>query len=999
MPELCYRTAFIVFLLSLVLAPIAIAEIPSADVNSREFIRTWLLCGPFPNPLPEGVEEYAHDETCLGYYTDYLEPVGGETGVTPAQSETVATPDGVHHEWTLYNSPQDYIDLTKVYEQNQQVVAYAACGLVSDSDREILLGLGSNDGIKAWLDGAVIWDNHLARGAEPDQDWVPARVKEGSNLLLLKIDQGWGNWGFYARMLDREEKVAELMASARPETALEYEPGNDHLTVQMGRNSRYLILDPVPICTISLVDPEGIALQAVSAPLGKRVSIWCGSVAPGPYVVEGVAHLADGRTAVAKAHYHHGPTKLKLRVYDRDGTLAPTGLMRRNVEFLDSNFETVRSAIEGEEPGIAGVLRPDISPFYLQILVESPALGRRWYVADNDGNGFVAPASGQRFLDLPLEAARSLHAKVKKTLSESAALPEWLRRNMEQRLRTTAFKTRDPEPDDVYAALDTLSSLKSRLPSSSSVSVWYAPGIEKVARHGPVPEFDMGAVHVSLARNEYEPFQIVLRPTANIEHLSVEFSAASSKTGDTLKQSNFAAHIVQYVEVDRPTDHFGTVGPWPDPIPPIAEPFDVAKGGENTPIWVTVYAPKDQPAGTYRGEMRVVANGTEIAEVPIEMEVYNFALPDETSTETAYGVYVNRDYHGSLTEEQWREVHDLYMRLCASHRISPYTPHAGADIDIQFEGDPPRPIIDFTKFDTAMSRYLDEFRFTTFNMGGIPGELGGHPRYSDEYNRLFKEAYLQVQEHLREKGWLHKAYWYWVDEPPKSRYEDVKKGMELLKASCPDIRRLLTCNAEDAPVPYFFDLVNLWVPIMDRYVAERAHERQELGETVWWYVCTGPKAPYPNNFIDHPAINHRIRWWMIDKYGLDGSLYWSVTWWGQNPWEQAMSINPSGGPWGNGDGRLLYPPRRTKPSEPVIEPPVSSIRFENLRDGIEDREYLLLLREIAAGEGAKADAAQKMLSAVESALVQTLTCYEQNPGLFLAARHRVAKTIESGHTD
>jgi hypothetical protein len=600
-------------------------------------------------------------------------------------------------------------------------------------------------------------------------------------------------------------------------------------------------------------------------------------------------------------------------------------------------------------------------------------------------------------LDLPLEAAKSLRSRIESTLANSGNLPDWLRGNLEQRLRKTRLRRWNVRPERVYEVIDTLSSLKSALPSNDSVSVWYSPGIEKVAKDEPVPEFDLDAVHVSLARNEYEPFQIVLRPKEDLRNLSVNFGPLRSESGDVIDTSNLAANLVEYVEVKTVTDHFGTLGPWPDPIPPIREPF-TANAGENTPVWVTVHAPKDQPAGMYRGEMNIMSGETRIARVPIEIDVYNFTLPDETSTETAYGVGVNRDYHGPLTDEQSREVHDLYMQLCASHRISPYAPHAGAGIDIRFEGDPPRPVVDFTKFDAAMSRYLDEFKFTTFNMGGIPGELGGHPRYSEEYNRLFKEAYQEVQEHLREKGWLDKAYWYWVDEPPKSRYADVKKGIELLKTSCPDIRRLLTCNAEDAPVPYFFGLVNLWVPIMNRYVPERAHQRQDLDETVWWYVCTGPKGPYPNNFITHPAINHRIRWWMIDRYGLDGSLYWSVTWWRQNPWEQAMSISPSGGPWGNGDGRLLYPPRRSKSTEPIVEPPVSSIRFENLRDGIEDREYLLMLRQIAAREGSQAKKARGIITAIERNLVPTLTCYDQNPAVFLATRHAVARTIESGST-
>jgi hypothetical protein len=287
-----------------------------------------------------------------------------------------------------------------------------------------------------------------------------------------------------------------------------------------------------------------------------------------------------------------------------------------------------------------------------------------------------------------------------------------------------------------------------------------------------------------------------------------------------------------------------------------------------------------------------------------------------------------------------------------------------------------------------MERYLDKFKFTSFRVSGIPNKLGGFERYSEEYNRLFIRTYSEIQEHLREKGWLDKAFWYWVDEPPISEYPNVKKGMALLKSACPDMRRLLTCNNEDAPISYFYDYVNLWVPIMDRFNFEKSRERQQLGETVWWYVCTGPKGPYPNNFTDHPAMNHRVRFWMIDKYGLDGSLYWSVTYWKQNPWELAMSYNPQGGMWGNGDGRLLYPPRRTEPDVPVIEGPVTSIRFENLRDGMEDIEYLHLLKK--SGLRGKA-----LLEKAHNELVQTLTVFEQNPFILMAMRHRVAKAIES----
>ena len=104
-----------------------------------------------------------------------------------------------------------------------------------------------------------------------------------------------------------------------------------------------------------------------------------------------------------------------------------------------------------------------------------------------------------------------------------------------------------------------------------------------------------------------------------------------------------------------------------------------------------------------------------------------------------------------------------------------------------------------------------------------------------------------------------------------------------------------------------------------------------------------------------------------------------------------MAINSSGAPWGNGDGRLLYPPRRTKPDKPIIEPPVTTIRFENLRDGLEDIEYLKLLRQISNSGDLKA---QQALTTAQNYLVQSTTCFEQNPVALYFLRDYIARIIE-----
>ena len=156
--------------------------------------------------------------------------------------------------------------------------------------------------------------------------------------------------------------------------------------------------------------------------------------------------------------------------------------------------------------------------------------------------------------------------------------------------------------------------------------------------------------------------------------------------------------------------------------------------------------------------------------------------------------------------------------------------------------------------------------------------------------------------------------------------------------------------------------------------------------------------------MDHPAICHRIRFWAAEKYGVQGSLYWSTTYWAsrgkpRNPWDDPASYSPSGTFWGNGDGFLLYPPRRGEPpKEPVLEPPVDSIRWELIREGLEDREYFFILRELlkkAEGkmrEEALAEAKEALK--LPDKLVRSPTDFSMEPEELFEARDRVARAIE-----
>ncbi len=329
--------------------------------------------------------------------------------------------------------------------------------------------------------------------------------------------------------------------------------------------------------------------------------------------------------------------------------------------------------------------------------------------------------------------------------------------------------------------------------------------------------------------------------------------------------------------------------------------------------------------------------------------------------------------------------------------------------------------IDFTAWDRAAKHAFEDLHMNSFalpiqGMGGGTfqarsyGRIGPYPQGTPEYEALMTKYLHRVEDHLAEKGWLDKQYIYWFDEPEPRDYPFVKEGMELLKRCGPRLRRMLTEEPE-APL---FGAVDLWCPVVPNMDPVACAERQKAGNQVWWYVCTGPKAPYTTLFIDHNAIEMRTWVWMTWKWNIQGILIWATNYWTsdlvyappklQNPWEDPMSYTSGYGLpvgtvsyWGNGDGRLLYPPNRRAGEDKTkhLEGPVNCIRWEMLRDGIEDYEYFYLLRSLVERAKGKPEAAEAAkLLAIPETIITDKTRFSRDPQLLLEHRRKVAEAIE-----
>ncbi len=293
---------------------------------------------------------------------------------------------------------------------------------------------------------------------------------------------------------------------------------------------------------------------------------------------------------------------------------------------------------------------------------------------------------------------------------------------------------------------------------------------------------------------------------------------------------------------------------------------------------------------------------------------------------------------------------------------------AGGDM----ETDPARMSVevDWTEFDRGARRYLDELGFAAYDLrleglgsGSFysreAGVFGGFVQGTPEYETLMSRYLSQVEKHLEENGWLGKEYIYWFDEPDPKDYPFVREGMLSIRQAAPRLRRFIT---EHRPGPDIMDVSEISCTIFHRVDPKAVAELSAKGREFWSYLCTGPKAPWVTLFIDHPAVNLRLWPWMSYAFGLKGILVWEAIYWTshnvhpegrpQNPWTDPMSYTSEYGTpygqiryWGNGDGRFLYPPNRNVGVDKTkyLEGPVNSVRWEILREGLEDYEYLRLL--------------------------------------------------------
>ena len=347
----------------------------------------------------------------------------------------------------------------------------------------------------------------------------------------------------------------------------------------------------------------------------------------------------------------------------------------------------------------------------------------------------------------------------------------------------------------------------------------------------------------------------------------------------------------------------------------------------------------------YRGVVEIEADGTR-RQLPIELELFDFALPDENSLNAML-------FYTSDQPElyQGRNLDAAYDRLAHRHRVE--LVHQWDEASVEREW--PR----FSGDAFARARGYEG-----------PGEGIGNrivPRSFYGPGRGFDDRASAWTLSDRWMTFLHAklpraiTFLYMPDEPNRSEFPHIRALADNIHSN-PGPGRTLPTFVTHGYAEGLDGAIDIWCSGPQAFrIAEVARERAK-GRACWFY--NGGRPWSGTLIIDAPATDAREVAWAAFKHGVDVYFFWHAVHWrhnsqkqgerNQNIWANPITFDDRGQPgkplvdqgYINGDGVLIYPgEERLHPDEDRgIPGPIATIRLANLRRGLQDHQYLTLAR-------------------------------------------------------
>ena len=570
------------------------------------------------------------------------------------------------------------------------------------------------------------------------------------------------------------------------------------------------------------------------------------------------------------------------------------------------------------------------------------------------------------------------------TFDQIKHIPEWLKLNVEETL-----------PSEELSVWIPTNSFK----TSSLVRVPRFPRKyteEEFKANKALKNFEIVGIETTrilkteAVQNEQVSGQIAVAAKTELTNLNVKVSPLSSANDNTIDTGNIQVRYVKYVPVQRARSEYvwspkmeevigeavsGTQSPNVVADPLIETNNIGVPAFRAQPVWFTIRIPKTAKPDLYRGEVTVSCDQFAEKTYALEVQVHGVAIPSPHDYKFHLDLWMNPSAISSYYKfEPWSDAH---WSMIATY-LKDYASRGGKNIATTITHEPwHKPWINnstrsqieygyesmvkwskdingewqfdysiFDKYVDLATEYGIKGAINAFSM--TPFHTSQKIHYLDEKantqkvmeleieDEMYKEVWsaflLNFKKHLKEKGYFERTY-LGFDEKPD---EVLKSLQDLIKNVTPEFsERIVIAGHPEAGV-YADNLSISYMFFPGQLLEERAvvpvlptiEERNKNEQLTTFYLCAEPS--HPNTLTYSPAIEGQMIAWLALKYNADGYLRWAYNNWPEAPFKNPVFIHSQG------DDYYVYPGE---------DGPISSIRWELLKEGIEDYELYRVIED------------------------------------------------------
>jgi hypothetical protein len=505
----------------------------------------------------------------------------------------------------------------------------------------------------------------------------------------------------------------------------------------------------------------------------------------------------------------------------------------------------------------------------------------------------------------------------------------------------------------------------------------------KLRRFDPVPASasSAGALSIEAARGETVAFQLVLRRgERGPASARVSLSPLVGPNDGRLEGQLFEEQTLVVRQGSSAMFGPGLLGPgiYPDPLVPLVDGrLDLWSG--NRLVWIDLSVPREAAPGSYRASLRVELPDRTL-ERAIRVEVRGVTLPQRPPlVMILYLLQLIEESTGLPRPEALvleRELH----RLVRAHGAYLATTPALSNIERLV------PMLDASLYGDGAPAPL------YWPIDLMATDRAGLQRSAQRWMRWLAARRLPIQ-----------PFAYLFDEPgSREDYELIRRRAAWVHEAPPPGNLLPVMVTEqvtpdDPSWPSLIGAVDYWTSALD-FPEPAASRRRSTRERFFTYNGSEPGSG--SQLLDADGVSLRTWGWIAFLFEIDLWLLWQGAYYRDifnggphaDPYVEAATFDKRHGgkaeDVGNGDGVIVYPPRRRG------DRPVASLRLKALRRGEQDRRYLLLAASCGRGSEARR-IARGLIPRAFNESKGAVTAWPKDERLWERARLMLLRLVES----